>query len=125
MIMNMTYGSGNKTVYKMSAEAYRGFTDLPSTEYQPGPDIKTFTMPKDGVVYYGGIAFYDRGTATGVCKIYKNSVVQDNRDSGNSYIIRGTMVDKQFNAAAGDEIKIECSLTVGTGLTFIQAAIVY
>ena len=125
MIQNMVYGGSNKTVHKMSAEAYRGFSNMPSDEYLPGPDVKTFTMPRDGVVYYGGIAFYDRGTATGVCRIYKNNVVQDNRDSGNDYIIRGTMVDKQFNAVAGDEIKIECSLTVGTGLTFIQSAIVY
>ena len=126
-------GSGKVTaktrnMQKIDAQAYRGF-GLASSDYVLS-EVQTFTIPSGATnctVWYDGISCDYNGAGSGVCHILKNGTVIDNRDlTGNTYVVRGTMVGKSFSAAAGDVIKVECTAPSGTHvLTFIQAFIEY
>nr|DAW08839.1 MAG TPA: hypothetical protein [Bacteriophage sp.] len=107
----------------ISAFSARGFGSGTSEGYQE----QSFTMPRDGMVYYGGGAasYGNRGST---CEIRKNGVVIDSRniDSGNSYAWRGTMFNKSFAAKKGDVIKVIADCWAGThAMADIQATIVY
>ena len=122
MIINSVV-SETQTVTTISAVAFFGFN---SDHNEPGPDIQTFTMPKNGKVYFGGVSAYYSTSGTGTCRIYKNDVLIDSRDSGQGFTVRTSMVDKSFDAVAGDVIKLEASALSGTAtLAMIQAVIVY
>ena len=83
-------------------------------------------MPANGTVYYGGTSCFYGGGGTGTVRIYKNGAVVDNRDGAGGYVVRGTMVNKSFNANAGDVIKVEATASSGTAtMCCIQAVIVY
>ena len=117
-----------KNIKMISAGAYRGF-GASSSDYETS-DVSSFAIPAgatDVVVYYGGTAVDYNGNGSGLCRIYENDAVKDNRDvTGNTYLWRGTMVNKSFSSAAGRTIKVEATATSGTHVaTFIQAVIEY
>ncbi len=114
---------GNKAM--ISALAVRGF-NASSSDYQTYEE-NSFTMPADGMVYYGGAnAGYKHISK---CQILKNGAVVDSRDTSASAWYsgwRGTMFDQSFSAKKGDVIKVICEQSSGThGMSCIQAVIVY
>lgn len=90
-----------------------------------GTESESFTMPADGMVYYGGVAIGYYSSARGVCRIYKNGTIVDSRDIDDSHYLRTEMINKSFSAKAGDVIKVECGMSAGYGGCGIQAVIVY
>lgn len=114
---------GNKTA--ISAMAARGH-GLSSSEYEPSSE-ESFTMPANGIVYYGGFSSSYGSSGTCTCEIYKNGSVVDSRNiTNNDYSWRGNMTDKSFNVSAGDVIKVKCTATSGTCAdAFMHAVIVY
>ena len=114
---------GNKAM--ISAFAVRGF-DGSSSDYQTYEE-DSFTMPADGMVYYGGAnAGYKHISK---CQILKNGTVVNSRDTSASEWYsgwRGTMFNQSFSARKGDVIKVICEQSSGThGMSCIQAVIVY
>ncbi len=110
---------GNKKC--IAATAWCGFGTNAYT-----PDSQSFTMPANGTVYYGGVSCFYRGSGAGTLRIYKNGSVVDSRDKEGSFIVRGSMVNKSFNANAGDVITVEATASSGTAtMCCIQAVIVY
>lgn len=113
---------GNKKCIGVSAHDSQSDSETPHEE--------SFTMPANGMVYYGGASggwYYN--DANSVCAIYKNGTLMDERNitSGN-YLFRGTMFNKSFAANAGDVIKVVASCSRGRGefiMSCIQAVIVY
>lgn len=107
----------------ISAFSARGF----SSGGYSGSEEKTFTMPRDGTVYYGGCtASY--GSRNTICEIYKNGSVVDSRniDNSNNYAYRATMFDKSFKAREGDVIKVKADCRAGThAMSCMQAVIIY
>lgn len=120
-----------KNVQLISAQAIRGF-GASSSDYTTS-DSAQFTIPSGATnctVYYGGFSADYNGSGTGVCRIYRGAAgttVADNRDvTGNTYLWRGTMINKSFSASAGEIIKVECTAPSGSNvLCFIQAVIEY
>lgn len=114
---------GNKKT--IAAIAARGF-GVSSSEYETYHE-ESFTMPEDGMVYYGGAnaGYYH----VSKCQILKNGVVIDHRDTSTSDWYsgwRGTMFNKSFSANKGDVIKVVCEQSSGThGMSCIQAMMVY
>lgn len=111
---------------EVSAMAARGF-GVASSDWTTS-DEKTFTMPRDGKVYYGGMSACYNASGTVVCEITKNGSVIDSRniDSNNRYNWRGTMWNRLFAAKKGDVIKVRAACTSGThAISGIQAVIVY
>ena len=118
----------SKNVAMISAEAYRGF-GMNQSDYDLA-ETNQFTIPAGAtncVVHYGGISADRGGAGEGLCRITCNGTVKDDRDlTGNSFTVRGTMINKQFEAAAGDVIAVECTASSGTDvLSFIYAVIEY
>ena len=111
---------GNKKTMNAMAWSTNGWTG------NNGPEEQSFTMPDSGTVYYGGMSgTHNWGSCT--CAIYKNGSVVDNRNiSSGDYSIRGSMVNKSFNANKGDVIKVRAEASGGTTTwSFVQAVIVY
>ena len=115
---------GNKAC--INAVAYRGF-GINSADWQPSEE-KTFTMPENGTVYYGGCSACASSSRNITLEIYQNNTLKDSRNMTNSdsWAVRGTMFDKSFTANKGDVIKVKATATAGThGIASIQAVIVY
>lgn len=109
----------------ISAMAARGFG---SSGGYSGGEESSFTLPRDGTVYYGGCTASYGGTRNTICEIYKNGTVVDNRniDSSNNYAYRGTMFNRSFTVKKGDVIKVKADCVSGThAISSIQAVIVY
>lgn len=107
----------------ISAASVRGFTSGYS-----GSEEESFTMPRDGTVYYGGMTAAYGGSRNVVCEIYKNGTVVDGRNinPSNDYAYRGTMFNRSFAAKKGDVIKVKADSISGThAISSIQAVIVY
>lgn len=114
--------TGTKTA--ISATAYRGF-GLSSRDFYPSEEA-SFTMPQNGVVYYGGVSAFYGATGTGTVEIYKNGVLIDNRNGADGYAIRTTMVNKSFAASRNDVITVKATATAGNSvLCMIQAVCIY
>lgn len=110
---------GNKKC--IAATAWCGFGTSAYT-----PDSQSFTMPANGTVYYGGVSCFYGGSGAGTLRIYKNGSVVDSRDKEGSFIVRGSMVNKSFNANEGDVITVEATASSGAAtMCVIQAVIVY
>ena len=110
---------GNKKC--IAATAWCGFGTSAYT-----PDSQSFTMPANGTVYYGGVSCFYGGSGVGTLRIYKNGSVVDSRDKEGSSIVRGSMVNKSFNANEGDVITVEATASSGAAtMCCIQAVIVY
>ena len=80
------------------------------------PDYdESFTMPRDGIVYYSGFSgLLHNSKSSGkdvICRIYKNGTVVDSRDItySDSYYVRSSMVGQSFTAKKGDVIRIQLS----------------
>lgn len=113
---------GQSTVAGIAAVAYS------STSGDDGPYSESFTMPRNGRVYYGGTARCSSTRTRATCAIYKNGTVVDNRNLDGNYFVRGSMINKAFNAAKGDVIKVESAITTrGDAYTIVtmQAFCVY
>lgn len=116
---------------EISAYAVLGFNS--SSRDQEMSNSQSFTMPRQGTVYYGGMSgsFDGRYGADVICRIYRNGSIVDSRDidQNQDYNQRGTMYNKRFTANRGDTIKVECSLNNNgnTRAAFgcIQAVIIY
>ena len=126
-------GSGKVTaktrnIKMIAAAAIRGF-GASVADYTTS-ESDQFTIPAgatDCVVYYGGISADYNGSGSGVCRIYENSTIKDNRDvTDNTFLWRSTMVNKSFSSAAGRTIKVEATAPSGSSvLCFMQAMIEY
>lgn len=82
---------------------------------EPAHD-ETFIMPANGVVRYSGYTIKSHlNNGTAISEIYRNGSLVDNRNinPGDSWLIRGSMVNKSFSANAGDAIRYRVS-TSGT-----------
>lgn len=114
---------GNKKA--IAAVAVRGY-GASSSDYTTSEE-SSFTMPEDGIVYYGGFSSGYGSTATCTCEIYKNGTLVDSRNITKlDYMWRATMVNKSFATSAGDVIKVKCTATSGTcACAIMQAVIVY
>lgn len=122
-------GTGGYASQKtMCAYAYRYGSDTEDSSDR----IRSFTMPRAGIVYYSGVTMGNGGSF--ICRIYKNGVCVDDCDmrtsSGNkngygNYSFRGTMIEKSFSANAGDVIKIETTHGSSSSLSIMVATIVY
>lgn len=108
----------------ISAVSARGFR---ASGGPTGAEEQSFTMPRDGTVYYGGCtASY--GTRNTICEIYKNGAVVDSRniDNSNDYAWRTTMFNRSFKAKAGEVIKVKAYCAAGAhAISSIQAVIIY
>ena len=91
----------------------------------PDLDEKTFTMPRDGVVYYGGMSAAYAAAGRATCEIYKNDTLIDSRPIVSDYYIRPQM-SSSFTASKGDVIKIRCNTTSGNAsIAYIHAVYIY
>lgn len=116
---------GNRAT--IAAEAARGYGA--SSSYWDNGEEQGFTMPANGVVYYGGMSAAYRpgsGTAT-ICEIWKNGTRMDERNIVDSnYLWRGTMFNKAFSASKGDRIIVKAYAYSGVAsMSCMQAVIVY
>lgn len=117
-------GTYHGTKKAIDAMAVRGY-GAPSSEYQESEE-DSFTMPANGVVYYGGFSAAYGGSRKCTCEIYKNGTLVDSRNIDNDYYWRGTMFSKSFSAAKGDVVKVKCTVTSGTcASACMQAVIIY
>lgn len=120
-----------RNIKMISASAFRGF-GASSADYEPS-ETNSFTIPAGAtscMVYYGGVSADYGGSGSGTLRIYRGNgggTLVDNRDvTGNTYLWRGTMVNKSFSASAGETIKVEATATSGTTVMgSIQAVIEY
>ena len=111
---------GNKKA--ISAVAYY----LAGQQNEYTQEEASFTMPADGVVYYGGFSASYGTSGVCTCEIHKNGSVVDSRNITNEYLVRGTMFNQSFTAKAGDVIKVKSTATAGTFTSAsIQAVIIY
>lgn len=90
----------------------------------------SFAIPAgatDCKVYYCGFSADHNGSGSGTCRIYRGGTLVDNRDlTENNYLWRSTMVNKSFNASAGETIKVESTVSGGSHvMSFVQAVIEY
>lgn len=116
---------GNKKAIGVSAYDARGSSESYGEQ--------SFTMPANGIVYYGGSTggwYYTDADSWSTCAIYKNGVLMDNRNIANgANLFRGTMFNQSFSASAGDTIKVVAQCSKGSRGDFmmscIQAVIVY
>jgi hypothetical protein len=110
---------GNKKTIGASAYDARGSSD--------NNHEQSFTMPENGMVYYGGCAggwYYSDSDTNATCAIYKNgSVVNNANISSGNYTFRGGMFNQSFSANAGDVIKVVASCSRGSRGDFIMSAI--
>lgn len=117
-------GTYSGTKQAINATAFRGF-GLSSADYVPSEEA-SFTMPQNGVVYYGGISAFYGGNGAGTVEIYKNGTLVDNRNSGDGYIVRASMINKSFAASRNDVITVKATASSGSAtLCFIQAVCIY
>lgn len=117
----------NKYVKLIYVDAIRGF-GASSSDYEPGPNEESFTMPADGMVYYGGFSTTYNASGNVICEIYKNGTVVDSRniDNNNRWNWRGTMYKKSFSVKKGDVIKARAAATSGAAsMALLHAEIVY
>ena len=116
---------GNKKAIGVSAYDARGSSESYNEQ--------SFTMPANGIVYYGGSTggwYYTDADSWSTCAIYKNGVLMDNRNIANgANLFRGSMFNQSFSASAGDTIKVVAQCSKGSRGDFmmscIQAVIVY
>ena len=112
--------------HTMFAIAVRGF-GASSSDWITESEA-SFTMPRKGVVCYGGIPVCYNASGTVICEIYVNGTLKQglNIDANNRYYWRGGMVDKYFTANAGDVIRIVARATAGEhAMSFIHAVCCY
>lgn len=110
----------------ISAMAARGF-GTSSSSWETSEE-NSFTMPRDGTVYYGGMSACYNGSGNVVCEISKNGTVVDSRNinASNRYNWRGTMWNRSFSAKKGETIKVKAECTSGShAISGIQAVIIY
>lgn len=93
---------------------------------------ESFTMPRNGIVYYSGFSSLlhhaESSSNTPIyCRIYKNGTIVDSRDivKSDTWIWRGTMVNKSFTANKGDVIRIQTQATGCDALAVLFAVCVY
>lgn len=126
--------NGNGTIYEVTGN-YHGTKSAMTACAASGSgtgqsgadqDEKTFTMPRAGIVYYGGMsaAYNSRGVVT--CEIYKGSTLMDNRNINGDWYIRPGM-SGSFAANAGDVIKLKCETAAGYSslISFLHAVCIY
>lgn len=86
----------------------------------------SFTMPEDGIVYYGGASAFYNASGNATLEIYLDGTRKDHRNGGENFYWRSTMFDKSFTAKKGQVVKVKATATSGTAtMCCIQAVIVY
>ena len=86
----------------------------------------SFTMPEDGIVYYGGASAFYNASGNATLEIYLDGTRKDHRNGGENFYWRSTMFNKSFTAKKGQVVKVKATATSGTAtMCCIQAVIVY
>jgi hypothetical protein len=101
-------------------------------DYEDQHYDESFTMPRAGIVYYSGFSSLLHHTESSsntpiYCRIYKNGTIVDSRDivKTDTWIWRGTMVNKSFTANKGDVIRIQLQATGCDALAIMFAVCMY